>query len=150
MKQVVRPKYVVDPHGFALRDPATGTIVGHARPVGIVRIEYALALHSNGGLRRYQTHPKEETAVFMFDYSALVGRGVSLSNPSLSIFTNTVPPVAADGDWVKGTVSILGRAVYATLSGGIEGKDYQLRWSATDTEGNSWPRTTLVLVSPTS
>jgi hypothetical protein len=150
MKQVARPKYVVDPHGFVLRDPATGSIVGRALPVGIVRIEYALALHSNGGLRRYQTHPKEEQAVFMFDYSALVRRGVSLSNPSLSIFTNTVPAVAADADWVKGAVTVLGRSVYATLSGGIDGKDYQLRWSATDSEGNIWPRTTLVLCSPTS
>jgi hypothetical protein len=66
------------------------------------------------------------------------------------LYTNTVPPVAADTDWVIGAVSVRGRAVYASLTGGVEGKDYQVRWSATDSDGNIWPRTALVLCAQTS
>jgi hypothetical protein len=101
--------------------------------------------------RRYSPeHPPGESCNFGLDYSFIVPPGVGISSGSLSIFTNTVPPVAADTDWVKGVVTVRGRAIYANLSGGIEGKDYQLRWTAVDTEGNSFPRTTLVLCAQTS
>ena len=33
---------------------------------------------------------------------------------------------------------------------GVDGKDYQLRWSATDTSGNVFPRTALLLCAQTS
>jgi hypothetical protein len=101
--------------------------------------------------RRYTPeHPPGESCNFGLDYSFVVPPGVGLASGSLSIFTNAVPPVAADADWTKGPVTVLGRAIYANLGGGIEGKDYQLRWTAVDTEGNPWPRTTLVLVAQTS
>jgi hypothetical protein len=150
MKQLSRHNIIVDPHGHPLRDPVSGALLGRAMPVGIARVVWALPGASNGALQRYRTHPPAEKNVFMLNLDMVVRKDVSLTGGSVSIFTNTVPPVAADADWVKGPVAVLGRAIYATLSGGTEGKDYQLRWSATDSEGNVWPRTTLVLVSQTS
>jgi hypothetical protein len=101
--------------------------------------------------RRFQPeHPPGESCNFGLDYSFVIPPGVGIASGSLSIFTNTVAPAAADADWVKGAVTVRGRAIYANLSGGIEGKDYQLRWTAVDTEGNVFPRTTLVLCAQTS
>ena len=60
---------------------------------------------------------------------------------SLTIETNTVPPASASADWTLGPISWRDRALYATLSGGVSGKDYLLTWTAIDTNGNIWPRT---------
>jgi hypothetical protein len=84
------------------------------------------------------------------DFSFVIPPGVGISTGAVHLYTNTVPPVAADTDWVIGAVSVRGRAVYASLTGGVEGKDYQVRWSATDSDGNIWPRTALVLCAQTS
>jgi hypothetical protein len=101
--------------------------------------------------RRYSPeHPPAEQCNFGLDFSFIIPPGIGIVGGSLAIFTNTATPVAADADWTKGPVTVRGRAVYAMLSGGIEGKDYQLRWTAIDTDGNTWPRTTLVLVAQTS
>lgn len=101
--------------------------------------------------RRYTPeHPSDEVCMFGLDYSFVIPPGVGIASGTLLIFTNTVPPVAADGDWTIGPVTVRGRAVYAQLSGGIEGEDYQLRWSVTDTAGNVFPRTTLILCAQTS
>lgn len=101
--------------------------------------------------RRY-TPEKDpgEVCRFGLDYSALIPPGVGITSGSLAIFTNTVAPAPADSDWSKGPVAVAGRAIYAMLGGGIAGKDYQLIWTAVDTEGNTWPRTCLCLVSRTS
>ena len=101
--------------------------------------------------RRYTPeHPPAESASFGMDFSFIIPPGVGIDDAGLDIFTNTAPPVAADTDWTKGTVTILGRTVYAQLSGGVEGKDYQLRWMARDTSGNTWRRTALILCAQTS
>lgn len=101
--------------------------------------------------RRYTPeHPPGESCNFGLDFSFVIPPGVGISSGSVNIFTNTATPAAADSDWTKGPVSVRGRAIYATLAGGIEGKDYQIRWTAIDTQGNSWPRTTLVLCAQTS
>ena len=101
--------------------------------------------------RRYQPpHPPDETCVFALDYGFILPRGVTLASCTLQIFTNTNPPQEASGDWVQEAVGISGRAVYCGLTGGTAGVDYQLRWVATDTLGNTWPRTTLVLCADTS
>lgn len=101
--------------------------------------------------RRYSPeHPPGESCSFGLDYSFVIPVGVGISSGSLSIFTNTANPAAADADWVKGPVEVRGRAIYANLSGGLAGTDYQLRWMAQDSQGNSWPRTTLVLCAETS
>ena len=101
--------------------------------------------------RRYSPeHPPGESCSFGLDYSFVIPPGVGIQSGSLSIFTNTSVPAAADSDWQKGPVTVQGRAIYANLSGGVAGTDYQLRWLANDSQGNVWPRTTLVLCSETS
>jgi hypothetical protein len=101
--------------------------------------------------RRYTPeHPPGEQCNFGMDFSFVIPPGVGISSGGVHLYTNTVPPVAADTDWVIGAVSVRGRAVYASLTGGVEGKDYQVRWSATDSDGNIWPRTALVLCAQTS
>lgn len=101
--------------------------------------------------RRYTPeHPPGELCNFGLDYSFVIPPGVGIASASLDIFTNTVAPVAADTDWNKGAVTIQGRTVYCRLNGGVEGKDYQLRWTATDSQGNAFPRTVLVLCAQTS
>ena len=83
--------------------------------------------------RRYSPeHPPGESCSFGLDYSFVIPVGVGISSGALSIFTNAANHVAADSDWTKGAVSVQGRAIYANLSGGVAGTDYQLRWSATD------------------
>jgi hypothetical protein len=101
--------------------------------------------------RRYSPeHPQGEACTFGLDFSAVIPPGVGIAAGQLDIFKNAVPAAAADTDWTKGAVSVRGRVLYATLSGGVTGTDYLLRWTATDTDGNVWPRTGLVLVGPTS
>jgi hypothetical protein len=95
-------------------------------------------------------HPPAESCSFGVDFSFVIPFGVGISSGSLAIFTNLATPVPADADWVKGPVMVQGRAIYALLSGGVAGTDYQLVWTATDTQGNIWPRTTLCLCAETS
>jgi len=101
--------------------------------------------------RRYTPEwaPGEASSIG-FDFSPIIPPGVGVVSGSVSIWSNTVAPQPADADFVVGPVSVLGRAIYATVSGGVTGKDYQIRWVATDSEGHIWPRTALVLCAPTS
>ena len=101
--------------------------------------------------RRYTPEkPPEEDCYFGMDYSAMIPVGIGIASGSLTISTNTVPPVAADADWIKGPVQVRDRAIYCRLSGGKNGVDYLLQWIATDTDGNIWPRTAMCLCSQTS
>jgi hypothetical protein len=101
--------------------------------------------------RRYTPeHPPGESCPFGMDYSYVIPPGIGIAGGSLAIWTNTQPPVEANGDWNIGAVQVLGRAIYCQLSGGVEGTDYQLRWTAIDTRGNAWPRVGLVLCAQTS
>lgn len=100
--------------------------------------------------RRYTPeHPSGEQCNFGLDYSAVIPPGVGIASGTLSIWTNTVAPVPSS-DWTIGAVAVRGRCLYAPLAGGVAGTDYQLRWVATDTDGNVWPRTVLVLCTDTS
>lgn len=99
---------------------------------------------------RYQpSHPPGDDISFGLDFSMIIPMGVGIATAALEILTNTNPP-QAQSDWTQGTVAIGGRQVYAQCSGGIEGTDYQFRWTATDTLGNTWNRTALVLCAQTS
>ena len=101
--------------------------------------------------RRYSPeHPPDEVCAFGMDYSFVIPAGVGICEGCLEIFTNTVPPHEADDDWNCDEVRVRGRALFARLRGGHSGTDYQLRWTATDTEGNVWPRTALCLCADTS
>jgi len=101
--------------------------------------------------RRYSPeHPPGERCRFGLDFSFVVPPGVGIVSGTVAIFTNTASPQPADADWTIGPVEVTGRTLSAELGGGIEGKDYQVRWTATDSDGNVWPRTCLVLCAPTS
>ena len=95
-------------------------------------------------------HPPGESCKFGIDFSFIVPPGVGLSSGSLAILTNTAAPADASADWTIGPVQMRGRALYAMLSGGVAGTDYQLKFTAVDTAGNTWPRTALVLCADTS
>ena len=101
--------------------------------------------------RRYTPeHPPGETCTFGLDYSPIVPVGVGIESGTLAILTNTAAPADASADWTIGAVTVRGRALYAMLTGGVAGTDYQLKWTAIDTAGNTLPRTTLVLFADTS
>ena len=101
--------------------------------------------------RRYSPeHPPGESCKFGVDFSFVIPPGVGLESGTLAILTNTAAPIDASADWTIGAVSVRGRALYAMLSGGVAGKDYQLKFTAVDTAGNTWPRTALVLCADTS
>lgn len=101
--------------------------------------------------RRYTPeHPPGEDCAFGLDFSFVIPPGVGLQSGSLAILTNTAAPIDASADWTIGPVTVRGRALYAMLSGGVAGKDYQLKFTAVDTAGRTWPRTALVLCADTS
>jgi hypothetical protein len=101
--------------------------------------------------RRYTPEkPPEEECHFGLDYSFLIPPGVGISSARVEIWTNTPGDIQPSSDWVIGPVHIEGRTVFAKLGGGVEGTDYQIRWTVTDTRGNVWPRTALVLCSQTA
>lgn len=98
---------------------------------------------------RYQSHPPGDAHSYGLDFSMLIPMGVGIATGSLEILTNTNPP-QTQSDWTQGVVEIGGRQVYSQCSGGVEGTDYQFRWTAVDTLGNTWNRTVLVLCAQTS
>ena len=85
-----------------------------------------------------------------YDYAQIIPPGIGITSGTLEIWTNTAVPVNAAADFVIGAVNVLGRAIYVRLTGGTEGRDYQLRWTATDSHGDIWPRTGLMLCARTS
>ena len=101
--------------------------------------------------RRYEPEfaPGETSSIGM-DYSFVIPPGVGIVSGELFIQTNTQPPLQADLDFAVTDIEVTGRAISATVSGGVAGKDYQFKWSVTDTEGNTWPRTALLLCADTS
>jgi hypothetical protein len=101
--------------------------------------------------RRYRPeHPPGESCSFGLDYSFIIPVGVGVETGTLAIFTNTASPAPADADFTVGPVYVRGRAIWANLTGGVPGVDYQLEWTAVDTAGNVWPRTCLILCAKTS
>lgn len=101
--------------------------------------------------RRYTPeHAPGETCSFGLDFSFVVPVGVGVESGTLAIFKNDAVQTPAESDWTISPVTVRGRAIYATLSGGVSGTDYQLKWTAVDSQGNAWPRTTLVLCADTS
>jgi hypothetical protein len=100
--------------------------------------------------RRYTPeHPPGESCLFGLDFSPVLPPGVGIKSGTLNIKTNTVPPGDAP-ELLASQVQVRDRVLYATLTGGYSGTDYLLTWTATDTEGNVWPRTAAILCAPTS
>lgn len=101
--------------------------------------------------RRYTPeHPPGESCLFGLDFSAIIPVGRGVKSGTLAILSNTAFPTDSSADWEIGPVLVRGRAIYANLSGGLDGHDYQLIWTAVDTDGNVFPRTALILVGNTS
>ena len=102
--------------------------------------------------RRYtpEIAPYESCQIGM-DFSFVIPPGVAISSGTVGCFTNTANPIMSS-DLSLGAVTVRGRTLYApiTATGAALGKDYQLRWSATDSQGNIWPRTALLLCAYTS
>ena len=95
-------------------------------------------------------HPPGEDCAFGLDFSFVIPPGVGIQSGTLAILTNTAAPADASADWTIGPVLVRGRALYAMLSGGVAGTDYQLKFTAFDMAGNKWPRVALVLCADTS
>jgi hypothetical protein len=101
--------------------------------------------------RRYTPEfPPGESSVIGYDFSFIIPPGVGIASGALNILTNTAAPQPANSDFTIGPVGVRGRAIYASLTGGVLGTDYQLHWTAFDTSGNEWPRTGLLLCAFTS
>jgi hypothetical protein len=99
-----------------------------------------------------------EAASIGIDMSNIIPPGVGITAATLQILTNTAAPQDASGDWTGAaggapgifTAQIVGRAVYATMRGGVLSRDYQFIWTVDDTDGNLWVRTALLLCAQTS
>ncbi|HEX3523179.1 MAG TPA: hypothetical protein VHT52_13955 [Stellaceae bacterium] len=91
-----------------------------------------------------------ESCSFGFDFSPIIPVGVGVEQGTVRVLTNTAAPVDVTAQWTIGPVGVRGRAIYATFSGGVSGTDYQIKWTATDSAGNVWPRTAFVLCADTS
>lgn len=100
--------------------------------------------------QRYEpSHPPGEVCLFGMDFSFLLPMGAGISSVTLAIFNNTFLGKDVSADWVIGPVTVLRRQVWSLLQGGVEGSDYRFLWTVKDTDGNSWPRSALVLCSET-
>lgn len=101
--------------------------------------------------RRYspEKSPRENCLVGM-DFSFVLPKGVGISSAGVEVWTNTPGDVQPTADISTGPVYVRGRAVYSRMTGGIEGTDYQVRWTVTDTQGNTFERTGLMLCAQTS
>jgi hypothetical protein len=138
-----------DDHGYRIGD-SDGNLIGQT-PVFVHRILFARRTNRMPISRRYSPEKDPaESAPFGLSFENVIPRGLGIASGTLSIFTNVAPPVAADSDWTVGAVTIEGRVLYATLGGGRDGVDYILKWTATDSDGFVWPRSTLVLCAATS
>lgn len=100
--------------------------------------------------RRYTPeHSPGDSCIYGLDFSYLIPPGVGVASGALAIFTNTVAP-ALSSDFTIGAVSWRGRTLYTRVAGGVDGTDYRLKWTVTDTSGNVFTRTALVLCADSS
>lgn len=142
------PTVVVDPAGRGVADPS-GFLLDGLHLLRSDRLLWALPMGQSGLQRYLPNHPPAENCNFGMDFSFIVPFGVGLKSGTLAIFTNTAVP-SPSADWTIGPVEVRGRSVYAPLTGGVVGTDYQLQWTVTDSQGYVWPRTALVLCAQTS
>jgi hypothetical protein len=147
-----RAATLVDQQGFMLVNPSDGSVIGiRSLPPG-QRLVYALQTNTQSGLtRRYvPALSPGETAVFAIDYSAVIPLGVGIAAAQLGIFDRASSGPATELTW--GSVSWYDRTAYAevTAANTADGIDFLTLWTVTDTDGNIWPRTALLLCALTS
>lgn len=146
-----RPEILLDENGRRVGDP-DGAVIGTPGPLLNRRVIWALPTNVPGGgvSRRYSpSWPQGDNGPVGIDMSPVIPTGAGITSATLSILTNTAPP-ASSTDFTVASPVIEDRAVYATLGGGVVGRDYQLRWSVIDTLGNQWQRTGLLLCAQTT
>lgn len=132
-------EYLVDSMGGIVSDSGGG-ILGFV-PIWVDRMPVS---------RRYiPEHPPGDSATYGMSYDVVFPRDVGITSGSLAIFTNVASP-ALSTDFSIGAVQVQGRALYASLVGGVSGTDYQLRWTANGTDGSIATRTALILCAQTS
>lgn len=95
--------------------------------------------------RRYApSWPPEQSSQVGIDLSPILPPGVSLESAALEIVVNR-NPVQPTTDWAQDDVVWRGRQAWCRIAGGQAGIDYQCRWTLTDSRGNTWRRTALLL-----
>lgn len=116
--------------------------------------------------------PPREASLFGMDFSAVLPPGVGLESGFVEIYRNLSPPIEAMADFLVTTGNqvaqdniwdtnnpyrrlvaigiVRDRALYIGLQGGVDGTDYQLRFTVNDSTGNTWSRTALILCAQTS
>lgn len=100
--------------------------------------------------QRYRpSHPAGQSCIYAVDFSNMLPPGVGVSMPSVQFNTNTVPPGIATGITSSGG-GFRGRMVWINIAGGVSGTDYLVTWTVTDTTGNVWIITALLLCAATS
>lgn len=100
--------------------------------------------------RRYNPeHAPGDSLNYGMDFSYLIPPDVWITDAGIAIFLNTVDPTPSD-DFAIGPVGWQRRVVYARLTGGIGGTDYQLAWTIRDSTGSVLTRTAMVLCGDTS
>ena len=99
--------------------------------------------------RYLPSHPASQQCLYALDFANILPLGVTLASGALTVEYNTVPPLPQT-DFTVGPVTATGRRLYASLAGGLSGKDYRLTWIGDDSLGNQWPRACLLLCAATS
>ena len=100
--------------------------------------------------QRYRpSHPAGQSAVYAVDFSNMLPPGVGVTMPAIQFFTNTVPPGIATGITSSGG-GFRGRLAWINITGGTAGQDYLVQWTVSDTTGNQWIITALLLCAATS
>jgi hypothetical protein len=139
-----------DDHGYRIGDSA-GNLIGTAA-VHVHRLLYARRTNRMPISRRYSPEIAPlETSVFGLSFESVIPKGIGIASGLLQFLLNSQPP-SLTSLLSAGPVSVQGRTLYATVTAQTTaiGLDFQLLWTATDTDGNVWPRTTLVLCAQTS
>jgi hypothetical protein len=147
-----RPWLIVDQRNRKIQDPVTGDYLGLPGPWDRRRMMLSLETdRANGGYLRYSPSiPVNEAYEIWMDFSQVIPRHVGIATAWVGAWTNTVTPQTTT-DFVFGTVEIVdGRQVRASITGGKDSDDYQIRWTVTDTRGNVFVRTALLLCSNTT
>jgi hypothetical protein len=137
--QLLLPVAVVDAWGFALADPADGSIVGTPGIEISKLMDARFAL-----LGRRVWHAPGDSATYGLDFTSLISADAAIGSAAVAPFTNTVAPTATT-DLTIAAIATYARIVYARVTGGVLGSDYQLRFTASDTQGNVFTRAALLL-----
>lgn len=105
--------------------------------------------------RRYtpEIHPGESCVIGM-SYEYVIPPGVGIATGEVFAFFNQQTQAGAVPSSILflGPVSIRGRILACDIIAQPEANalDFQIQWIATDTNGDVWPRTALLLCSVTS